>query len=167
MEPFMVYPSHISYKQYLSIRRMIIEKMKELKVINENNNNDLLFLKNSNYNVNAKKSTIELLISEKGQFVDTILDLYKLPNKSTPQESIKHIYELDQGKLYNEVVQSIMYSLLNPENLIYSFSKVDDVTDVEKIKPDDCGSKYLQKSIIQLKIYKKIIIMMIFILTLN
>ena len=124
---------------------MIIEKMKELKVINENNNNDLLFLKNSNYNVNAKKSTIELLISEKGQFVDTILDLYKLPNKSTPQESIKHIYELDQGKLYNEVVQSIMYSLLNPENLIYSFSKVDDVTDVEKIKPDDCGSKYLAK----------------------
>ncbi len=145
MEPFMVYPFHISYKQYLSIRRIIIEKMKELKVINENNNNDLLFLKNSNYNVNAKKSTIELLISEKGQFVDTILDLYKLPNKSTPQESIKHIYELDQGKLYNEVVQSIMYSLLNPENLIYSFSNVDDVTDVEKIKPDDCGSKYLAK----------------------
>ena len=145
MEPFMVYSSNISYKQYLSIRRMIIEKMKELKVVNENNNNDLLFLKNSKYNVNTMKSTIELLISEKGQFVDTILELYKLPNKSSVQESIKYIYELDQGKLYNEVVQSIMYSLLNPENLIYSFSSVDDVTDVEKIKPDDCGSKYLAK----------------------
>lgn len=145
MEPFMVYSDNISYKQYLSIRRLIVDKIKTLKSEHETKNNDLLFIKNAKFNVNYKKSNISLLLAEKENISDNVFDLYKLNEKVSTHEAIKNIYEMDNGKLYFEVLQSIMYSLLNPENLIISLSNVEDVTDVEKIKPDNCGTKYLSK----------------------
>ena len=145
MQPFMVYSDNISYKQYLSVRRLIIDKIKELKADNETSNNDLLFIKNSKFNVNYKKGTIALLLNEKENIAQNVLDLYKLNEKSSTHESIKNMYDMDQCKLYFEVLQSIMYSLLNPENLVFSLSNVEDVTEVEKIKPDNCGTKYLSK----------------------
>jgi len=145
MQPFMVYSDNISYKQYLSVRKLIIDKIKQLKMNNEQSNDDLLFIKNAKFNVNNKRGTVALLLNEKENIAQNVLDLYKLNEKSSTHESIKNMYDMDQGKLYFEVLQSIMYSLLNPENLVFSLSNVEDVTEVEKIKPDNCGTKYLSK----------------------
>uniref|UniRef100_A0A6C0ISH3 Uncharacterized protein n=1 Tax=viral metagenome TaxID=1070528 RepID=A0A6C0ISH3_9ZZZZ len=145
LEPFMIYSDNISYKQFLSIRRMVIEKMKELKIVNETKNNDLLFIKNSNYNTGEIRNTIKLLLAEKNDVVENIMELYKFQNNVSTPEAIKKMYELDSGNLYYEMIQSIMYTLLSPDNLISSFSKIEDVTDVDKIRNEDCGTKYLAK----------------------
>ena len=145
LEPFMVYTNNISYKQYLIIRRYVIEKIKELKITNETNNTEFSILNNANYNIIKKPSILMSLVAEKQEMDHILLDIYKLQNQSNPHEMLKNIYELDNGNFYFEVLQSIMYSLLNPENLIETLAPIEDVTDVEKIKPDDCGTRYLAK----------------------
>ena len=145
LEPFMIYSHNISYKQYLFIRRHIIEKIKELKILNENKNADLSFLNNANYSINKKPQMLMSLLAEKQESDHMILELYKLKENMSTQEMLKNIYDLDNGNFYFEVLQSIMYSLLNPENLIESLTTIEDVTDIEKIKPEVCGTRYLAK----------------------
>jgi len=159
LEPFMIYPSDVSYKQYVEINRMIRELIIEIKKNYETKYNEFGILRNTKYDVSSKANTILTLLSEKKEFTDAFFQTYhflskeKMDTKLTPPEILRRMYDMDNISLYTNVLTSIMLTLMTPNNLMDALSKpnIDDLTDNEKIKPTDCTRRYLAKKYSSIK----------------
>ena len=153
LEPFTVYPSDISYKQYMEIRYLIKTKIKEFKSEYEKRYNTFSSIRNYKYNINLKPNPILKLLSERSDFTDSFFQTYKFlsidKEKTTlsPQEIIFKMIEMDNGNLYTNLVTSILISLMSPNNLmdVINEPNIDNMSDTEKIKPTDCSRRYLAK----------------------
>jgi hypothetical protein len=153
LEPFMIYPSDITYKQYVDINRTVRELISEIKKKYEKRYNEFALLRNTRYDVSPKLNTILRLLSEKKDFADAFFQTYsflskdKMDTKMTPQEILRRMYDMDNINLYTNVLTSIMLTLMTPNNLMDALSRpnIDDLTDNEKIKPMDCSRRYLAK----------------------
>jgi hypothetical protein len=153
LEPFMIYPSDISYKQYVDINRTVRELISEIKKKYEKQYNDFGIIRNAKYDISPKMNTILTLLSEKKEFADAFFQTYsflskdKMETKMSPQEILRRMYDMDNINLYTNVLTSIMLTLMTPNNLMDALSRpnIDDLTDNEKIKPTDCTRRYLAK----------------------
>ena len=153
LEPFMVYSSDISYKQYMEIRYFIKEKIKTIKIDYAKRANDFSIIRNTTYQANPKTNSILLILSEKKEFIDALFNSYKfLSNEKmdttmSPQEMMSKFWELDNGNLFTNLTTSLLISLMTPNNLmdILDKPKIDEMTDVERIKANDCYRRYLAK----------------------
>jgi hypothetical protein len=153
LEPFTVYPSDISYKQYMEIRYLIKTKIKEFKTEYEKRYNIFSNIRNYKYNIVSKPNPILKLLSERSDFIDSFFQTYKFlsidKEKTTlsSQEILFKMIEIDNGNLYTNLVTSILISLMSPNNLmdIISEPNIDNISDTEKIKPTDCSRRYLAK----------------------
>jgi hypothetical protein len=159
LEPFMIYPSDISYKQYVDINRTVRELISEIKKKYEKRYNEFALMRNTKYDVSPKSNTILRLLSEKKEFADAFFQTYsflskdKMDTKLTPQEILRRMYDMDNINLYTNVLTSIMLTLMTPNNLMDALSRpnIDDLTDNEKIKPTDCTRRYLAKKYTSIK----------------
>ena len=153
LEPFMVYTNDITYTQYKDIRYFMKERIREFKQKYAKDFTDFSVIKNAKYDIAKKMKPILRLLSEKKDFADSFFNSYKflsnekLDTTLSSNEILSRVVEMDNGNLYYNVLTSIMISLMTPDKLmgILSEAKLDDITDMEKIKPNDCSQKYLAK----------------------
>jgi hypothetical protein len=153
LEPFMVYSSDISYKQYMEIRYFIKEKINELKRTFVEKSNKFSIIKTNKYNVEEKANPLLKILDEKKEINDAFFENYKFLSKNKENtklsslEILSKILQLDNGGLFTNLLKTLLIPLMTPNNLmdILSKPKVDEMTDVEKIKPTDCVRRYLSK----------------------
>jgi len=153
LEPFMVYPSDISYKQYMEIRFFIKEQIKDLKKKMSDDATKINLLSNTNYNISLQTNSLLRILSEQGEFAETFFKTYKflakdqLDTKLSPAELLLNMMIIDNAELYTNMVSSILIRLNTPDNLLTTFEQpnIDDFEEPEKIKPEDCSRKYLAK----------------------
>ena len=155
LETFMVYPSDISYKQYMEIRFLIKERISEVRAEIEKRSIDFNKIRNEKYNVNPKPNPVLRLLTEKKDFTDEFFKAYNLKNEDDKTQSygvssseiLKNIIHSDNGTLYTNTITSILISLMTPDQLLDALDgpNVDDMSEMEKIKPNDCGRKFLAK----------------------
>jgi hypothetical protein len=156
LEPFLVYNQDITYKQYLEIRHIIKERIKDIKIQFQKKSSEYSLVRNAKYNVQNKQNTILQLMTEKQEFIDQLFLAYKVLNKDkqriqsgqvSAQELITEIINVDYGNIYTNMISSLLLSLMTPTSLIEVLSKpkIVDMTELEKIKPSDCSIRYLAK----------------------
>lgn len=154
LEPFMVYPNDITYTQYKDIRYIMKERIREFAIEYEKKFTDMSFLRNEKYNVSPMANPVVRILSEKPDLAEVFFKNYdfllkdgKLDSRISAEEILMKILDMDAGGLYSNVITSIMISLMTPNNLMQALStnEVEDMSDVEKIKPTDCTRRYLAK----------------------
>ncbi len=153
MEPFSVYTDNIEYGQYMEIRYFIKEQIAQLKERLATEYNKQSSLKNAQYNVNINPNTLLRILSENNSdFADTFFKHYhflendKLNTQLTPSEILHKMMATDNMQLYSTVVTSILIELNSPDNIIATVqNSVESMDEEEKIKSEECGTKYLAK----------------------
>ena len=154
LEPFMIYASDITYKQYMEIRYIIKERIAEVRTEIEKRSFDFATLRNAKYNVEDKPNPILRLLTEKKDFTEEFFKAYhlignddKTKYRNTSSEILNNIIHSDNATLYANTITSILISLMTPNQLLDALAEpnIDDMSEAEKIKPADCGRKYLAK----------------------
>jgi len=163
LEPFLVYSNDISYKQYLEIRFFIKEKINEIKRTFVEKSNKYSIIRTNKYNVDTKSNSLLKLLNEKKEINDAFLENYKFLSKDRENtklssiEILSKIVHLDNGELFINLLKTLLIPLMTPNNLMDILSKpnVNEMTDVEKIKPTECHRRYLSKYYDSLKDLQK------------
>ena len=163
LEPFAVYSSDITWKQYLEIRYFIKERMAELKKTVKIRGDEFSILKTTKYDIREKPNSILRLLSENSGFSELFFQTYqflekdKITTSMSSQEILNRIFKTDNGQLYTNIITSILISLMTPSNLVDELAgpQLDDLTDTEKIKPTDCTKRFLAKKYTSMKALQK------------
>jgi hypothetical protein len=161
LEPFMVYSNDITYNQYNEIRYFIKNRILELKKEFQKKSEEFAILRNTKYNIDSKPLTILRILSENTKFAELFYSAYKIIDKNaknfTAQEILSRIIQSDEGKVYFNIITTILISLITPNNLMEQLVKpnIDDISDLEKIKPTDCTKRYLAKKYTSMKDLQK------------
>lgn len=150
LEPFMIYTSDITYKQYSSeIRYFIKTRINEIKKELQEKYNDFQRLKNTKYDVDSEIAPMLRLLMEKKEIMDLFLKAYQFKDKDdlqktmTSYEIAQKIVSIDNAHLFSTLLSSLMISLRTPNNLAVLMD--DDMGKNEKIKATDCSQKRLTK----------------------
>jgi len=147
LEPFLVYSSDISYKQYLEIRFFIKEKIKEMRKKYAEKAKSYSIVRNSRFNTKSKNTIIHLL-SEKKEIQDLCVKSYRMNEMDGGTENLHTIWKMDNGQLYTLLLSSVMSSLITPSNLIDLSDESagdNDMAENERIKARDCSRRVLTK----------------------
>jgi hypothetical protein len=161
LEPFLIYPENITYKQYMEIRYFIKEQMFDIKKNYAKKSAEFSGIRNTKYNITEKPNTMLQLLAEKKEFADAFIQSYTIMSNSvvplTSQEIMLKIIQSDQGKLYTNLLSSLLLSLMTPNNLMDILAKpaIEEMSDIEKIKPTDCARRYLSKRYTSMKDLQK------------
>lgn len=163
LEPFMVYPSDITYKQYMEIRFFVKEKIKELRNRLNEKSSQMRLLSNAKYDVMQNPNTLLRILSERNEFAETFFKSYKFLSKEqfntkmTPSEMLLQMMSYDNAELYTSMISSILISLNSADNLlaIIQDANIDDLDNDDKIKPVDCTRRYLSKKYKSIKELQK------------
>ena len=153
LEPFMIYPNDLTYKQYMEIRFFIKEQIKELKQRFGTVSNDMSRLSKTEYNVDVKVNTILRVLSENNDFSDTFfksykfLDIERTKTKLSATEILLQMLAVDNAELYTKLISSILIRLNSRDSVLAKFQEpaIDELDDYEKIKSNDCNQRYLSK----------------------
>lgn len=153
LEPFMVYPSDITYKQYMEIRYFIKEQMKELRMSMSDTSTKMGLLARTNYSVIAKPNILLRILSEKSDFAETFFKSYRflakdqLNTKLSSAELLLQMMMYDNTELYTSMIASILITLNSADNLLATIetASIDELDENQKIKQADCGQKFLSK----------------------
>ena len=152
LEPFMVYSEDITYQQYNEIRFLIKEKMKEFNINYLKKMKEYNVLRDIQKNVSTNMNDIEKILFNQSEMLEMFKDAYKLNNidlsKIDSSEILAKLINMDQNVLFSDLITIItMKNLTSPSNLLDAFqpAKLDDMTNIEKIKPKDCVRRYLAK----------------------
>jgi hypothetical protein len=154
LEPFLIYSNNLVYGQYNEIRFFIKERMKE--------HNEKLLEKekyfsewrNTDFNISQKANNIYRLFNEKQEIFDRIIDAYKLPKVEedkkrymSSSEVLFHGLQEDDCKYLYSLISVIMHTLVTPENILQAImrGKIDDMSDIDRVKPNDCSRRVLAK----------------------
>jgi len=163
LEPFLVYTNDITYKQYMEIRFFIKEKINELKRTLVEKSNKFNIIRSTKYNVEANMNTFIKFLNERKDFNDALFENYKFLSKEKENTSLSSIeilskiVSLDNGHLFTNLLKSLLIPLMTPNNLMDILSKpnIDEMTDIEKVKANDCNRRYLSKYYDSLKSLQK------------
>jgi hypothetical protein len=164
LEPLMIYTNDITYTQYKDIRYIMKERIREFIIEYEKKFNDFSFIKNEKYDVSPKTNSVVRLLNEKPDFAEMFFKNYnfllkdgKIDSRISGEEILMKILDMDSGVLYTNVITSILISLMTPNNLMDALSLpgIEDMGDLEKIKPTDCTRRYLAKKYTSLRDLQK------------
>jgi len=159
LEPYMVYGDDITFKQYTHIHFFIRERIKEIKLNISSKSEQFRALKNAKYDIRPFINPLLNLITNKTELLESFYNSYRLSINNTqsviptPQEVLLHMNNSDNGKLYTNLITSLLISLITPDNISQTLHKphIDDLTDNEKIKPADCSKRFLTKKYTSMK----------------
>ena len=155
LEPFAVYPSDVTYKQYLEIRHVIKERIEELKVEIEKRSNVFMMLRNAKFPVSPLPNPLLRLILDKNDYADSFEKAYEFLGTDkvvkahlSTSEILQAMNDRDDGELYTLFLKSILITLVTPNQLLDVLAEpnIDETNaEEEKIQPSDCARKYLAK----------------------
>lgn len=152
LEPFSIYTDDLEYGQYNEIRYFIKEQISSLKQKISEKYSNFNMLSNTKYNVSFQVNSILRVLSENSSFSDTFFKHYsflekdKLESKISSSEMLYQMYLTDNVELYTNLIASILISLNSADSILNSIqTSIDDMGDSDKIKSDECGTKYLSK----------------------
>lgn len=161
LEPFMVYSDFISYGQYEEIRYFIKQKIQEFRTKFMERSQLFKNLRGTKYpNNELEMNRIKRLLD--GEDTKTMLymfqDAYNMKefdfDKVTSSEILSKILNMDSTILFSNLLSVItIKNLSTPEDLLSSFqpANIDDMTNLEKILPQDCVRRYLTKKYTSVK----------------
>lgn len=154
LEPFMIYTSDISYKQFMDIRYFIKESIKEYKINMAKKSADFAIFRNTKHKVEQIPNMIIRVLTEQKEFADMFYQTYTFLNKDknnrinySSQEILLRMLKSDNCLLYTDLISSILSTLVVPKNIIDVITKpnIEDLTEIEQIKPQDCSKRVLSK----------------------
>ena len=153
LEPFYIYANDISYKQYLEIRSFIIEQIHKKKEYLDQQRK--VFGSLATYKSGIQPHTLSVLrfLLERPEFNEQLFSGYRFPDKEvlekgfTTYEIIKKMLDIDNGQLLCILIQNLMISLHLPRSLTYLLKDdpIDDMTQDERVKNEDCHKRVLTK----------------------
>ena len=164
LEPFMIYADDITYPQYKAIRYFVNKEIESLKKHIGQNIITFNKMHNYTYHVINKPNIVLRLLAEKKDIADSFFQVYNLihPGETkypdlSPHELLDRMIKMDTGTVFMNAITSIMISLITPNNIIQSLNdqEVDDMGDIEKIKPSDCMVRVLSKKYNSIKDLQK------------
>lgn len=144
LEPFMIYPTDLTFMNYTNINKFIEEKLKEYRVNYVKYSRAFSQLKSLKTNVKYSNPLFEIL--SKGYDV-SVFHEYGVQDEGqliTPSEFIKKIKVSDYGNLYNINVAFTNLELMYPNELNAIFEADKDALKkaLEKAKGDDTCNSY-------------------------
>ena len=151
LEPFHIYSKDVTYKQYLEIRRFLMEQIDQKKKHIEENRKQFGLL--SGYKRDDRYVSIIRFFTERPELLDTLLDGYQSPSREvleksyTTSEILGKCISVDQGVLLSLLVQTLMSSLRMPSSMaaLLENEPMDTMNQEEKIKAADCHKRVLTK----------------------
>jgi len=164
LEPFLIYSTDVTYKQYDEIRYFIKQRITEIKQDYSKNEQSYSRLRNAKYDTNLKESSLIHILTNNSDMNDMFTQNYNLERgeKNRPihssQEVLNNLYTVDSACLYTNMIKTMMISLVTPENLDRALEppNIDELTDNEKMKPgDDCVRRFLTKKYSSMKELQK------------
>lgn len=152
LEPYTVYSSDLNYGHYNEIRFFMKTRISEIKKQLLARAKDFDLLRNAKYRIVQYPNTVLRVLSDKSEVSDAFFHSYsflqdKFKTTLTAQEIIMRMNNLDNSNLYTNLVTSLLISLITPNNFTDALSNqpLDDMTDNERIKPNDCTRRFLTK----------------------
>ena len=165
LEPFMIYSDSISYGQYQEVRYFIKEKIKEFRLKYAEKTQLFKTIRGFKYTEQSTSEVnrmVRLLQEGNGQDTKHIFfmfqDAYHMKDididKVPSNEILSKIIQMDCGTLYTNLINVLtIQHLSTPQDLLLTFqpATIDDLTNLEKIKPQDCIRRYLTKKYTSVK----------------
>ena len=153
LEPFQIYSSDITYKQYLEIRRFIMEQIENKKKNIEEQRKQFGSLSTHKFSTEPRVLSILQYLLERPEFLDQLIVGYQLPQREVIQkhfstsEIIQKILAIDNGVLLTLLIQNLMSALKMPASLaeLFTDSPIETMNQNEKIKATDCHRRVLTK----------------------
>jgi hypothetical protein len=153
LEPFQIYSKDISYKQYLEIRRFIIEQIENKKTHLETKRKDFGLLALHKFNPDNYHISILQYLIERPELIDQLIDGYQLPSRELlnkfyyTSEILLRINATDNGVLLSLLLQHLLSALRIPTSLanILEDQPIDDMNKDEKRIATDCHRQVLAK----------------------
>ena len=163
LEPFMMYTTDITFSHYKEIRYFVKEEVKKYKASLKKAETQYRVLIDTKYNLKPATNFIETVLQSDKQLNADFRECYHLktppanPDKEEPAvvgttipfsaELLHQIYSLDGGKMYLRLINKHLLSLVTPEKILNSveIAKLDDMTNMEKIRASDCFKRYIVK----------------------
>jgi len=178
MEPFMIYPSDITFRQYNFIRRFLQQKIKEKKQERADNIKKygamaVAFKSSNSQYINTiydlfldatKQDILEVLIKIYFPHFIDIKQSEILKNgasgRTTPAEIISRMIEEDGATLFTNTLANMTLGLTSHEDIIKSVEEfhLKDVAELEKMRPEDrekCITRKIAKKYSNLKDLEK------------
>jgi hypothetical protein len=153
LEPFKIYTDDISYKQYMEIRKFIIDQIASKKEMLEKRRKEFGFIPNHRFNVTPQILSVIQFLLEKPDVLERCFLGYQLPERELLQktystlEVLNKIIKMDNGVLLSKLITSIMSALMTPTSLsdLFNDEPIEDMGRTEKIKAMDCNRRVLTK----------------------
>jgi len=153
LEPFMIYPSDITYKQYMEIRFFIKEQMKELRTNMTESSGKYGILSSTKYNIIQKPNILLRILSENSDFAETFFKSYhfllkdQMNTKLSPSELLLQMTMYDNTELYTSMIASILIKLNSADDILATIqdTNIDELDENQQVNTIDCGKKYLSK----------------------
>jgi hypothetical protein len=160
LEPFYIYANDLTYRQYDEIRYYIKHKIVDWKkkLVNRLELFKRL-VRRSSQGPSREMNIIKRILYENAGLLGMMEDAYKLKEESqdaksaawemfSASEILYNAIQTDNAELLTDVVTTMMIKTLStPGNLLEAFEpgNLDNLSDLEKIKPNDCTRRYLAK----------------------
>jgi hypothetical protein len=165
LEPFLIYNDDLNYSQYNAIRYFIKEQRKEFLVKMSEKKDEFTKYRESlrGYNSQVLPHVMEKILEEKKDMFSVISEYYHINHdkKDTVKldsfEWLSKMYKSDGIVLFSNMIALYMNSLISPESLMDSLQldENDDMSNIEKIKADDCARRIMSKKYGSLKDLQK------------
>ena len=165
LEPFGVYSDDISIKQYNEIKLVVSDQIKEYHKTYDDMSQKFQLIRDMKLNVSSRLNQILFILNntddykERPAFIGMFNDGYKCdytkdPSMYRASEILTDVIEKDGARLLSDIIITLsLKTLTNPTDLLAMFepADIDDITDIEKIKPKDCVRRYLAKRYVSMK----------------
>lgn len=160
LQPFAIYTKDISYRQHDEIRYFIKERIRQFVKEYAEKKDQMNLLLNMKYGVRSVLPIIKSLLTDSTE--PFFAKNYRIPLSGTDaianSEWIHQIYHTDFAVLFTKLMHLDAIHLTTPEGLLDALKtspEIDDLTDLEKIKPGDCARRFLTKRYRSLKDLQK------------
>ena len=150
LEPFLIYPDDITFKQYEQIVHYIEERILNLKRTFIDRTADIKEYLQEMYNgltSNGENNIFEIINNQDG-ISDDILNLYYLTPQMTIPYTLNRMMRLDSMKLYSDTIAISdidLYQPIDVENILRGATRENEGKIQEEQKNDDCGNLVLAK----------------------
>jgi hypothetical protein len=150
LEPFHVYPEDVNYSHYNKIRWFLKHKIQEYNQHMKDKSVEYGKISAKN-KPDAMTNVLTAVLSDKKQYADLITELYLFTK--TQKESISssellfHIEKYDGYSLFYSIIARALMTLYTPNSLLkaFEFPTIEDMSQVDKIRPKDCARRFLTK----------------------
>ena len=171
LEPFLIYTPDLTYYQYNDIRFLVKTGIKDYRTKIAKRGDEMASLRSSQYpDATPGNHRMERILFEKRELFDMLIESYNLrvdmrerharigaqgdfsAKTMTAAEWMSKILKTDDARLFSDLVEYMMVSLVMPDNLadalvgqIKKAADHDEMSAIEKIKATDCARRQMTK----------------------